>query len=191
MCHVGFVTQAPHGKLSYARAGFRRHVRSLFLKCPRTASPCEFLTLVPIMKARWCKKFCSHELHLEGRNIYICSIIWNTFTLAAPPLSSSTEATMYTPTILALRGEPISIASISLIVIPIPVTNFVLTPIGVLATCFRLWRRKTTAYIWWDDIWAALTMIFGILCMTSFELFLQNQSKRFYFLTNRGHHHLF
>lgn len=66
---------------------------------------------------------------------------------------------MYTPTILALR-----------------VTNFVLTLIGVLATCFRLWRRKTTTHIWWDDIWAALTMILGIIFMTSFELFLQNQT---------------
>ncbi|KIK00693.1 hypothetical protein K443DRAFT_132581 [Laccaria amethystina LaAM-08-1] len=67
--------------------------------------------------------------------------------------------TMYTPTILALR-----------------VTNFVLTLTGVFATCFRLWRRKTTTHIWWDDIWAALTMVFGIICMTSMELFLQNQT---------------
>ena len=98
---------------------------------------------------------------------------------------------MYTPTILALRGEPISVASISLIYIPIPVTNFVLTLIGVLATCFRLWRRKTTTHIWWDDIWAALTMILGITFMTSFELFLQNQSKRFYFITASGRRHIY
>ncbi|EDR07296.1 uncharacterized protein LACBIDRAFT_328161 [Laccaria bicolor S238N-H82] len=85
---------------------------------------------------------------------------------------------MYMPTILALRGDLIYVASISPIYIPIliPVTNFVLTLIGVLATCFRLWRRKTTTHIWWDDIWAALTMILGIIFMTSFELFLQNQS---------------
>ncbi|EDR02892.1 uncharacterized protein LACBIDRAFT_332106 [Laccaria bicolor S238N-H82] len=57
---------------------------------------------------------------------------------------------MYTPTILALRGELIYVASVSPIYIPIliPVTNFVLTLIGVLATCFRLWRRKTTTHIW-------------------------------------------
>ncbi|EDQ99751.1 uncharacterized protein LACBIDRAFT_315312 [Laccaria bicolor S238N-H82] len=66
---------------------------------------------------------------------------------------------MYTPTILALR-----------------VTNFVLTLIGVLATCFRLWRRKTTTHIWWDDIWAALATILGIIFMTSFEIFFQNQT---------------
>ena len=113
------------------------------------------------------------------------------FAVAAPPHSSPTETTMYTPTILALRGEPISVASMSLIYIPNAVTNFVLTLIGAFATCFRLWRRKTTTYIWWDDIWAALTMILGITFMTSFELFLQNQSKNFYFLTARGRRHIY
>ncbi|RXW18178.1 hypothetical protein EST38_g7675 [Candolleomyces aberdarensis] len=45
---------------------------------------------------------------------------------------------------------------------------------GVALTCFRLWDRRRTGRLWWDDCWAFICMLFVIAFMTSFGIYFDN-----------------
>ncbi|KAH9841069.1 uncharacterized protein C8Q71DRAFT_437379 [Rhodofomes roseus] len=55
----------------------------------------------------------------------------------------------------------------------IRVTNFVLPILSICLTIFRLWERGSNRRLWWDDAWAAFTMVGVLIVMVMFELFLQ------------------
>jgi len=57
------------------------------------------------------------------------------------------------------------------------ITNFVLTALATVVTFFRLFDRARSARLWWDDAWAALTVIFINIFMAGVEIHLQDPSR--------------
>ncbi|KAF8164765.1 hypothetical protein B0H34DRAFT_670777 [Crassisporium funariophilum] len=57
------------------------------------------------------------------------------------------------------------------------VVNFALTAIAVVVTCLRLWDRSRTARLWWDDAWAAITMLFLVTFMAAVEVHVQDPAR--------------
>ncbi|PCH34899.1 hypothetical protein WOLCODRAFT_139640 [Wolfiporia cocos MD-104 SS10] len=50
------------------------------------------------------------------------------------------------------------------------VVNFVLPSIAILVTIFRLYDRASNHRLWWDDAFAALSMLFAIVFMAAIEM---------------------
>ncbi|KAF9545339.1 hypothetical protein CPC08DRAFT_392912 [Agrocybe pediades] len=57
------------------------------------------------------------------------------------------------------------------------IVNYVLTAVAVVVTCIRLGDRIRTARFWWDDVWAAFTMLLLIVFMAAVEVHLQDPAR--------------
>ncbi|CCL99491.1 uncharacterized protein FIBRA_01509 [Fibroporia radiculosa] len=53
------------------------------------------------------------------------------------------------------------------------IVNFVLPTTSICLTIIRLYDRAATRRLWWDDAWAAFTMVLSLVFMVIVELFVQ------------------
>ncbi|KAF6758719.1 hypothetical protein DFP72DRAFT_179919 [Ephemerocybe angulata] len=58
-------------------------------------------------------------------------------------------------------------------------TGWVLGTTGVVLTCFRLWDRRRSGRLWWDDCWAFISMLLIIVFMTAFGIYFESDPTKF------------
>ncbi|OBZ66338.1 hypothetical protein A0H81_13627 [Grifola frondosa] len=57
------------------------------------------------------------------------------------------------------------------------IVNFVLSLTSIILTLFRIYERYRNRKFWWDDAWAALTLVLAIIFMIAVELHLEDPTK--------------